>query len=365
MRDPSTGSSAVLGLATLAAVATSAMLLAPGCFEAPRYRGPVSDHFDGDGFHTPGAPTPAKVSDFFRWQLSRKPGRWRDYTNDPPGPPPPRRVAEGELRVTFINHATTLIQIDGLNVLTDPIWSERTSPVSFAGPKRRRPPGLRFRDLPPIDLVIISHNHYDHLDMPTLRRLARQHRPFFFAGLGNAALFEREGIPGGRELDWWQTVELASRTLDGRLLGHRRLRVTSVPVQHFSNRGVGDVRKTLWTGYVIEGPHGRVYFGGDTAYGPHFAAARRRLGPMRVAILPIGAYKPEWFMGPIHMSPRQAVLAARDLGAAASVPMHYGTFHLADDGETEALDDLRAALKVAPEPRPRFVVLGFGEGQNF
>jgi L-ascorbate metabolism protein UlaG (beta-lactamase superfamily) len=341
-----------------------AALALAGCFEAPRYRGPVSDHFDGDTFHTPGAPPPASVRDFFRWQFSRKPGRWRDFTNDPPGPPPPRRVARGQVRVTFINHATTLIQIDGLNILTDPIWAERTSPVSFAGPKRRRPPGLRFEDLPPIDLVLISHNHYDHLDLPTLHRLATHHRPFIFAGLGNAALFAREGLSGGRELDWWQSVQLASRTVDGRLLHQQRLRITSVPVQHFSNRGVADRQSTLWTGYVIEGSQGSVFFGGDTAYGPHFAEVRKRMGPMRVAILPIGAYKPEWFMGAIHMSPRQAVLAARDLQAGASVPMHYGTFHLADDGETEALDDLRTALQATPEPRPRFDVLNFGEGRD-
>ncbi len=323
-----------------------------GCFAAPRYQGPVSDHFDGKRFFTPGAPPATRgLGKFLKWQLERQSGAWSDYREEPPGPPPPTRVAPGSLRVTFVNHATTLIQLDGVNVLTDPIWSQRTSPVSFAGPKRVRPPGIRFEDLPPIDAVVISHNHYDHLDVPTLLRLQDAFPKLrIFAGLGNKALLDGLGFPNVSELDWWQSTRLGATAVE----------LHSVPVQHFSNRGVTDEEGTLWTGWVIEGTNGRVYFGGDTAYGPHFKAAGERLGPFRLAVLPIGAYLPEWFMSPVHMTPADAVRAKADLRARVMVPMHYGTFALADDGETQAVEDLRAAAA----GDETVWVLGFGEGRE-
>lgn len=326
-----------------------------GCaLAAPGWRGPVTDHFDGLRFHTPGAEPAFAVgngglSAMLKWQAQRQRGPWREYHDEPYGPPPPPQVGPGALRVTFINHATTLIQLDGVNVLTDPIYSRRCSPFDFVGPARVRPPGLRFEDLPRIDAVVLSHDHYDHLDLPTLRRIGDTWPGVrVFAGLGTRALLAKTGLEV-IELDWWEARELKGIT------------VRSVPNQHFSNRALSDGDNTLWTAWSLEGRGGKAYFGGDTGYGPHFKEAAARLGPFRLAVLPIGAWRPEWFMGRIHESPKEAVQAALDLGATLAVPMHYGTFALADDGETEAVEALQQALRATPAP---FAVLAFGEGRD-
>jgi L-ascorbate metabolism protein UlaG (beta-lactamase superfamily) len=240
-----------------------------------------------------------------------------------------------------------LLQQDGVNVLTDPIWSLRASPVSFVGPRRHHPPGLRFLDLPPIDAVVLSHNHYDHLDLPTLRRLQAAHHPRFFCGLGNQALLERAGLQRVTELDWWQSVPLTAT-----------VELIAVPAQHFSNRGLFDRDRTLWLGYVLRGPAGLAYFAGDTGAGPHFAEIRKRLGAPRLAVLPIGAYRPEWFMSAVHESPAQTLEAHQQLGAGTTVPMHFGTFALGDDGQDEAPRTLEAAATGAAA---RVRVLEFGE----
>ena len=320
-------------------------------FSAPRYRGPVSDHFDGRRFRNPSGDSPHGFRELFRWLAHRERGEWRKWTDAPPGPPPPRRVAD--MRVTFVNHATTLVQMSGVNVLTDPVWSERVSPVSFAGPKRVRPPGIRFEDLPPIDAVLVSHNHYDHLELATLARLARRDAPRIVTGLGVSGVLARRRIGNTLELDWWETAPLAGDVA-----------VTAVSVRHFSGRGLGDRNATLWTGFVLSGPAGEVFFAGDTGYGPHFSEIARRFPSIRLAILPIGAYRPEWFMGPVHVNPAQAVEAVRDLGAGTGLGVHFGTFELTDEGEEEPPRELARALEAIPEPRPRFWVLGFGEGRD-
>jgi L-ascorbate metabolism protein UlaG (beta-lactamase superfamily) len=322
-----------------------------GCaLSAPTWKGPVTDHFNGSKFVTPNAPERQGTSGFFKWQLERKSGPWSAYHDEKPGPPPPVRVGMGVLRVTFINHATTLIQLDGVNILTDPIWSDRASPVTFAGPHRVRPPGIRFDDLPPIDAVVLSHNHYDHMDVATLKRLQATYPHLrVFAGLGNKAFLESQHLDQVFELDWWQSTPLAGTTV----------KLTSVPNQHFSNRGLTDADGTLWTAWVFEGTNGRAYFGGDTGYGPHFKAVGDKLGPFRLAVLPIGAYMPEWFMSPVHMSPPDAVKAKNELQAKVMVPVHYGTFPLADDGETEPVEALRKATQ-----DPDVWILGFGEGRE-
>lgn len=339
----------------------SAFLLLPtgvvgvGCaLSGPRWAGEPSAHFDGDAFFTPGAPKmPGAFGSlegfaaFLKWQATRERGPWRAYREEPYGPPPPRDVPPGAMRVTFINHATTLLQLDGVNVLTDPMYSQRCSPTSFAGPERVRPPGIRFEDLPRIDAVVLSHNHYDHLDLPTLERITRTWpRVQIFAGLGNRAYLAAHGLESF-DLDWW----------DSRTVGD--VTITAVPNQHFSNRGLLDANGTLWAAWVLTGTKGRAYFGGDTGYGPHFSAIAQRLGPMRLSVLPIGAYRPEWFMSAVHMSPARAVQASLDLGSTLAVPMHFGTFGLADDGEDEPVEALRTALLTTPAP---FQVLGFGEG---
>jgi L-ascorbate metabolism protein UlaG (beta-lactamase superfamily) len=341
------------GLALLVLLPTS--LSAVGCaLSAPRWSGAPSDHFDGEKFFTPNAPPMVGgfgslegLSNFLKWQSTREKGPWKPYRDEPVGPPPPRDVVPGAMHVTFINHATTLIQLDGVNVLTDPMYSRRCSPTDVAGPERVRPPGIRFEDLPRIDAVVLSHNHYDHLDVPTLKRIADTWpRVQIFAGLGNKAFLASKGIES-IELDWWDSRQVGDVT------------ITSVPNQHFSNRGLTDANGTLWSAWVLSGAKGRAYFGGDTGYGKHFAEIARRLGPMRLAVVPIGAYRPEWFMAPVHMSPKDAVQAALDLDATLAVPMHFGTFSLADDGEDEPVQALQTALLTNPAP---FRVLGFGEG---
>ena len=342
-------------MTSLLALIAMSLCSMDGALSAPGYRGPVSDHFDGERFINQDPIEHRSFTEFMRWMWNREAGDWREWTPAPPGPPPPGKVGRGRLRVTFVNHATVLVQMDGLNILTDPIWSERASPVAWIGPRRVRPPGIRFEDLPPIDVVILSHNHYDHFDTPTLRRLERAHRPLFVTGLGNGALLEGLDIDAGRirELDWWQDTPLSAE-----------LRLHSVPAQHFSARGLWDRDVTLWTGYVLQGPAGVIYFAGDTGFGRHFAQIRKRFGPPRLAILPIGAYKPAWFMARVHTSPAEAVLAHDILGARASLPIHYGTFRLADDGQNEPLEALEKALDEHGEPRPQFLILKFGEGRD-
>src|SRR5262245_24461057 len=306
-------------------------------FLANGYHGPASDHFDGTRFHNLDRPLPHGFLGFVGWRLGRLLGGigpWSRWTESPPGPAPPARVPGATLRVTFVGHATVLLQTGGVNVLTDPIWSPRASPFAWAGPHRRRPPGLRFEDLPPIDAVLLSHNHYDHLDLPTLRTLARTHTPRFVAGLGNGALLAAQEVGPVTELDWWQAEELPGG-----------LGLTCVPARHFSSRGLRDRNRTLWCGHVLRGPGGPVYFAGDTAFGSHFAAIARRLGPPRLALLPIGGYRPLWFMGRVHQTPAEAVRAHAVLGARTSVAIHFGTFPLADEGEHEPETDLAAALR--------------------
>lgn len=319
-------------------------------FSAPRYRGPVSDHFDGRRFRNLSG-HPHGFTGLLRWAVTRRRGVWRARRDEPFGAAPPRHVAN--LRVTFVNHATVLIQAAGRNILTDPVWSERVSPVSWAGPRRVRPPGIRFEELPRIDAALVSHNHYDHLDLPTLTRLHRRDRPSILTGLGAGALLARHGIETAVELDWWGTTDLGGG-----------LRVTGVPVQHFSGRGLTDRNATLWTGFVLSGPSGDVFFAGDTGYGPHFAAIRKRFPRLRLAILPIGAYRPEWFMGPVHQNPAQALAAFRDLNASTGLGIHFGTFELTDEGEEEPAREIARLLDTTPEPKPRFWVLEFGEGRE-
>jgi len=311
------------------------------------------NHYDGSRFLNPWVEEHG-FSSFWKWATNRERGKWIEMPDIPPGPPPPERVMGDTLRVTFVNHATFLLQTGGVNILTDPIWSDRCSPVQWAGPKRFRPPGIRFEDLPPIDLVLISHNHYDHLDLPTLRMLAQRDDPKVIAPLNNAHIIARAGLRQVRELDWWEDVEVDT---DG-----RRVRITCVPAQHFSARTPFDRNKSLWAGFVIDTASGPVYFAGDTGFGPFFQEIRDRFGPMRLSLLPIGAYLPRWFMGPQHIDPQQAVDVHRILEARLSIAMHYGTFPLADDGMEDPVRELSAALDDTREEMPPFRRMQEGEG---
>jgi L-ascorbate metabolism protein UlaG (beta-lactamase superfamily) len=329
--------------AGIAALALAALVLAEA--STPRgWNDPA--YFDGRRFHQP-EPQTTGFGDWMERTLTSSRGPWRRYTDTPPGPPPPYCVTGGRLRVTFVNHATLLIQMDGVNILTDPTWSDRSVPV--VGVRRRRPPGLRFQDLPPIDAVLVSHNHHDHMDLPTLARLEAAWHPSIYAGLGNARFLGRNGISGARDLDWWQTGQVAPGVT-----------VTAVPARHTSGRSLFDRDRTLWCGFVVSGPSGSVYFAGDTGWGSHFAAIASAFPGLRLALLPIGGSKPVWYMREQHLGPRDAVDAHRILGAYTTVPMHFGTFPNAQDGEFDPTDELRETLSGAPDVAPHFVALDNG-----
>jgi L-ascorbate metabolism protein UlaG (beta-lactamase superfamily) len=229
------------------------------------------------------------------------------------------REAGGPPRLTWIGHATLLIQLDGVNILTDPQFSDRASPFSWAGPKRVTRPGLRFEDLPPIHLVLVSHDHYDHLDVATLTRLAREHRPRFLAPLGLQSWLADIGITDVEELDWWD-----SRTV-------RELTLTCVPAQHFSGRTLWDRDRRLWSGWAVAGKARRLYFSGDTAHAAHMRQIGERLGPFDVAAIAIGAYLPPVIMQPVHVTPEEALQLFEDVRGRVFVPIHWGTFDLAEE----------------------------------
>lgn len=317
------------------------------------YRGPVSDHFDGERFRSL-QPFEKTLGEVLRWMRHRQRGHWQRDLRPVDAPAPPPRVGEGRLRATFVNQATLLLQADDLNLLTDPVWSERVSPVQWAGPRRYRAPGVRFEDLPPIDVVIVSHNHYDHMDEATLRRLSREHDPVFVTALGNAEIMARWGLRRIVELDWGESWTMPN----GRCLH-------AEPAQHWSGRGPTDRNRALWMSCVIETAGGPMYFAGDTGYTGHFNAIRERHGPMRLSLLPIGAYLPRWFMAEQHMDPAEAVQAHLDLRSAFSLGIHYGSFDLADDGQQQPVIDLAAARSGRGIAEEAFEAAAFGIGREF
>jgi L-ascorbate metabolism protein UlaG (beta-lactamase superfamily) len=324
-------------------------------FSAPPYEGPKTDHFDGTEFQNLTSVKPKGFLDILRWRLTKEEGPWPEWVNAEPGPKPPRRIDEGELHITFVNHSTFLIQIDGINILTDPIWSERASPVSWAGPKRVRPPGIRYQDLPPIDVVLISHNHYDHLDLPTLQKLSNEHIPAFYVGLGNSLLLAKKKISGVSEMDWWESIPLKNG-----------VRLMCVPAQHWSARAFKDRNKTLWCGYIIQGKSKTIYFAGCTGFGPHFQDIVQREKSISVSLLPIGAFRPRWFMESAHLSPADVIKVQGILKSQNVIPIHFGTFKLGDDGYTEPIDELKKELdKSDLKLKSVFHILDFGESRSF
>jgi len=313
---------------------------------------PRSDHFNGHEFFNPRTRTRHGLKEFLTWRWTRDAPPWPDQRPGARGAAPPRRVDGNSVRYTVVNHSTVLIQIAGLNILTDPIWSERCSPVSWAGPRRVVRPGIRFDDLPPIDVVLVSHNHYDHMDLPTLQRLARRDNPVVLTGLGNAKALRGAGVTTVVELDWWQSGAI------------ERGLFFFVPARHFSKRALFDTNETLWGGFVIQARGATIYFAGDTGYAPYFSEIRRRYGPVDLAFLPIGAYKPRWFMQAMHLSPAEAVHAHLDVGARRSVAIHFGTFPLGDDTVDDPPGDLRNALRTMDIGETDFIVPEFGRGDE-
>lgn len=318
------------------------------------YAGPVSDHFDGTRFFDPDGVPPKSLGDLLRWWSSSDQAVWPEHVAFPSAPPPPDRVAGARLRVTFVGHATVLVQAGGRNILIDPVWSERVSPVSFAGPRRACAPGVAFERLPAIDAVLVSHCHYDHLDLATLSRLAARDRPRIIVPLGNDSIIRRHDAQVRTQAhDWGDRVELGPG-----------LAVTLAPMRHWSARQLFDRNKALWAAFIIDTPAGKIYHVGDSGYGTglHFRRARERYGPFRLAILPIGAYEPRWFMREQHMNPAEAVRALQDCGAEAALAHHYGTFQLTDEAIDAPGQALAAARQAAGIAEERFRMLTPGEG---
>lgn len=315
------------------------------------WTGAAGDHFDGCMFFNPGHRGPLGFRELLRWRLTGRPELWPKHVDDVLRANFPDRTGTGEFAITAVGHATFLIQINGLNLLTDPVWSERASPFHWIGPRRVRQPGIPWERLPRIDAVLISHSHFDHLDLATLRALHGRFDPIFVTGLGNGALLASRGMARSTELDWWQETTLA----DG------AVRVTFVPARHWSNRGDGRHNTTLWGGFVIKGGGRTAYFAGDSGWFDGFATIRERCGAPEIALLPIGAYEPRWFHSAMHMNPEEAVRAHLDVGARRSLGGHFGVWQLTDEGIDEpirALTEAREKLGVSAEA---FRAPAFGE----
>ena len=299
--------------------------------------------------------------DLVRWMYQRR------RISLPPDPSPdafevvtPQLVERGapdELHVTWLGHSTVLLQIGGLNVLTDPMWSERATPLSFAGPKRLVPVPIAIEALPPIDIVLISHNHYDHLDKRTVKALAKRSKETeWLMPLELGGLLQRWGAKRIRELDWWARMDIRGVTFG------------CTPAQHFSARGLGDRAKTLWCGWSIASSTHRVYFAGDTALFPEFSRIAEQFGPFDLSLLPIGAYEPRWFMRPVHMNPEDAIEAYRGLssggGGGAVLPIHWGTFRLTDEAVTEPPKRFQQRWIEAGFAHEQLLLLKHGESRS-
>jgi L-ascorbate metabolism protein UlaG (beta-lactamase superfamily) len=305
----------------------------------PYYQGPKSDHFNGSRFFNPDGTPPGTLRDVMRWKWSGqdKSIPWpSNYPSPFAGTKPAERIEGHGLRVTMIGHASLLIQTSGLNILTDPVWSERVSPFSFIGPKRHNPPGIALDDLPPIDLILVTHNHYDHLDISTLKRLQHRHRAPIITPLGNDTIIRRH--VAGADItvtDWGDATAFRDSVT-----------IHTEPCHHWSARGTRDRRMALWAAFVIETAAGKIYHIGDTGFhdGINYRAAAEKHGAFRLGILPIGAYEPRWFMKGQHQNPEEAVAGMQLAGIRHAVGHHWGTFKLTDEAVEAPLDALDRAL---------------------
>ena len=318
------------------------------------YQGPVSDHFDGVRFFNPGEAGPRGRLAFFRWQLTDRGASWPSSFPSPFAQDrPPERVDGGEVRVTHVGHASLLLQTRGKNILVDPVWADRASPMSFIGPRRVNAPGVAFEHLPRIDLVLVTHNHYDHMDVTTIGRLWQRFRPRIVTPLGNDAIL-KAAVPDlvADAVDWDAVVDLGGG-----------MAVHAEPTQHWSARGTSDRSHALWASFVLQTDAKKIYCVGDSGFGT--GSTFRRVGErhpgLALALLPVGAYEPRWFMRNAHMNPDEAVQALELCGAARAFGHHWGTFHLTNEAVEQPAIDLAAALVQRRVPPERFHALRPGE----
>ncbi|MEH2481415.1 L-ascorbate metabolism protein UlaG (beta-lactamase superfamily) [Nitrobacteraceae bacterium AZCC 2146] len=319
------------------------------------YDGPASDHFNGTHFFDPDGAPPKKLGEVLRWQFGggRQRATWPKWAPSPHADTPPPRVDGDKVRLSFVGHVSWLIQTAGQNILIDPVWSDRASPLKFAGPRRVNDPGIAFEALPRIDTVLVSHGHYDHLDVATLSRLAGKFSPRVITPLGNDKTMRKaDRTIRAEAFDWHDRADLGGG-----------LAVTLVPTRHWTARGLFDRNEALWASFVLETPAGKIYVVCDSGYGSgaHFRRVRDAHGPLRLAILPIGAYEPRWFMKDQHMNPDDAVKALADCGAERALAHHHGTFQLTDEAIDAPATGLGVALDAAEIPRERFVALKPGQ----
>jgi L-ascorbate metabolism protein UlaG (beta-lactamase superfamily) len=343
----------IFGLLTGAAAAIG--VPSTWMYSMKTYDGPISDHFDGLRFFDPDGVPPKSLGEVLRWQFGgdRQRTRWPVWVPSPYGDTPPAGVSGDRVRLSFIGHASWLIQTSDISILIDPVWSTRASPFTWAGPKRHNDPGILFEALPKIDVVLVSHGHYDHLDVATLSKLAAKFSPRVITPLGNdATMRDADSAIKAEAFDWQDRVELGNG-----------IAVTLVPTRHWSARGLFDRNKALWASFVLETPAGKLYIVCDSGYGDgtHFRRVADAHGPLRLAILPIGAYEPRWFMRDQHMNPYDAVKALADCGAQAALAHHHGTFQLTDEAIDAPVIALGEALDEAKIPRERFAVLKPGQ----
>ena len=313
----------------------------------------VAPHFNGQRFFNPWEREDRNQAALFKWILTRQSQTWPLWCQNQQFSQPPARYSESlnAWKVWFVGHATLLLQIGPYNFLTDPVWGERCSPFKNAGPKRVRAAGIALEDLPPIDAVLLSHNHYDHLDTASLLWLHEHHQMPIVTGLGNGVYLRQYGM-NVVELDWWQSYAFAEG-----------VDIHYLPAKHFSGRGVRDRNAALWGGLSVMTPHGHAFFAGDTGYAPHFEEIKQRLGAPRVALLPIGAYEPRALMKQVHMNPMDAVQAHKDLATRNSISMHFNTFQLTDESIDAPAQALTEALRKQGVPSEEFVVMLEGEGR--
>jgi len=339
-------------LAAISAAGAGGWALLSGSRANAYYHGPASDHFDGERFYNPNGVQPKGAGAFLKWQFGERGEAWPASFPSPYRDRPPARFDGEGLRVALVGHAAFLIQARGMSLLVDPVWANRAGPFGF-GPRRVNPPGIAFDDLPKIDAVLVTHNHYDHMDVETIGRLWQRFAPRIIAPLGNDTIL-KGSVPGlaASAVDWDDSVDVGNGVT-----------VHAEPTLHWSARGAGDRMHALWASFVVEAGGRKVYCVGDSGFGDGatFARVRRRHPGLALALLPIGAYEPRWFMRNNHMNPEEAVAALALSGAAQAVGHHWGTFRLTNEGVERPALDLAAAREARSIPAERFPALRPGE----